>query len=102
MINDNIVITIVEAKNGQCKIAIDADRDVKIYREEIYYQIKLANLVGKNADVNAVNSVSSIIRDNKSKINNEMQVSSDASEIEFDESQKAKKITIKKQNNTDL
>lgn len=102
MINDNIVITIVEAKNGQCKIAIDADRDVKIYREEIYYQIKLANLVGKNADVNAVNSVSSIIRDNKSKINNEMQVSSDASEIEFNESQKAKKITIKKQTNTDL
>jgi carbon storage regulator len=102
MINDNIVITIVEAKNGQCKIAIDADRDVKIYREEIYYQIKLANLVGKNTDVNAVNSVSSIIRDNKSKINNEMQVSSDASEIEFDESQKTKKITIKKQNNTDL
>ncbi|MBO5737941.1 carbon storage regulator [bacterium] len=102
MINDNIVITIVEAKNGQCKIAIDADRDVKIYREEIYYQIKLANLVGKNADVNAVDSVSSIIRDNKSKINNEMQLTSDASEIEFDENKKAKKITVKKQNNTDL
>ena len=46
MINDNIVITIVEVRNGQCKIAIDADKDVKIYREEIYYQIKLANLVG--------------------------------------------------------
>ena len=35
MINDNIVITIVEARNGVCKLAIDADRDVKIYREEI-------------------------------------------------------------------
>ena len=35
MINDNIVITIVECRNGQCKIAIDADKDVKIYREEI-------------------------------------------------------------------
>ena len=35
MINDNIIITVVDAKNGQCKIAIEADRDVKIYREEI-------------------------------------------------------------------
>ena len=33
MINDNIVITIVESRNGQCKIAIEADKDVKIYRE---------------------------------------------------------------------
>ena len=38
MINDNIVITIVESRNGQCKIAIDADKDVKIYREEIYFK----------------------------------------------------------------
>ena len=39
MLNDNIVITIADIKNGQCKIAIEADKDVKIYREEIYYQI---------------------------------------------------------------
>ena len=35
MINDNIEITIVEARNGVCKVAIQADKDVKIYREEI-------------------------------------------------------------------
>ena len=29
MINDNIVITIVDSRNGQCKIAIEADKDVK-------------------------------------------------------------------------
>ena len=51
MINDNIGITIVDSRNGQCKIAIDADKDVKIYREEIYYQIKLANLIGKESNV---------------------------------------------------
>ena len=39
--------------NGQCKIAIEADKDVKIFREEIYYQIKLANLIGKDTDINA-------------------------------------------------
>jgi carbon storage regulator len=84
MINDNIVITIVEAKNGQCKIAIDADKDVKIYREEIYYQIKLANLVGKNSEVSAVNSVSNMIKNNTT-INKDMQVDFEANEIELSE-----------------
>ena len=62
MINDNIEITIVEAKNGVCKVAIKADKDVKIYREEIYLQIKLANLIGKNTNVSAVDSVSNLIK----------------------------------------
>ena len=39
MINDNIEITIVEAKNGVCKVAIKADKDVKIYRETRYLNI---------------------------------------------------------------
>ena len=68
MINDNIVITVVEARNGQCRIAIEADKDVKIYREEIYYQIKLANLVGKNTDVNTVDSVSNLLKNNNTKL----------------------------------
>ena len=98
MINDNIVITVVEARNGQCKIAIDADKDVKIYREEIYYQIKLANLVGKETDVNSVDSVSDMLKDDKTKLNDELKTTDDANEIELDNSQKSKKIIIKKQN----
>ena len=100
MINDNIVITIVEAKNGQCKIAIDADRDVKIYREEIYYQIKLANLIGKDADVKALDSVSDLLKNEKAKINDELSTTLDSEEVEIDSKDKNKKIIIKKQNNT--
>ena len=94
MINDNIVITIVETRNGQCKIAIDADKDVKIYREEIYYQIKLANLVGKETNVQTVDSVSDLLKDDKVKINKEITTSADeAKDVEID---KSKKIVIKK------
>ena len=100
MINDNIVITIVETKNGQCKIAIDADRDVKIYREEIYYQIKLANLIGKDADVKALDSVSDLLKNEKAKINDELSTTLDSEEVEIDSKDKNKKIIIKKQNNT--
>ena len=69
MINDNIEITIVEARNGTCKVAIQADRSVKIYREEIYLQIKLANLMGTSANISATDSVSKMIR-NGSDLNN--------------------------------
>lgn len=101
MINDNIIITIVEARNGSCKIAIEADKDVKIYREEIYYQIKLANLVGKNTDVNTVDSVSNLLKDDKTKLNDQLQTTAEADGIIFDEKEKTKKIIIKKQSNLD-
>lgn len=102
MINDNIVITVVESRNGQCKIAIDADRDVKIYREEIYYQIKLANLVGKDTDTKAVDSVANLLKEDKARLNDQILQTSEANEIEFQNNEKSKKIIIKKQNNTDL
>ncbi len=102
MINDNIVITIVDVRNGQCKIAIDADRDVKIYREEIYYQIKLANLVGKNTNLEAVDSVSNLLKENKNRLNNEIKPTMEAGEIEFESDTKRKNIIIKKQNNTNI
>lgn len=99
MINDNIVITVVESKNGQCKIAIEADKDVKIYREEIYYQVKLANLIGKNTNINTVDSVSDLLKDDKVKLNDNLETSPESGEIEIDETKKSKKIIIKKQNN---
>ena len=97
MINDNIVITVVEAKNGSCKIAIEADKDVKIYREEIYYQIKLANLIGKNTNVNSVDSVSNMMRNDSVKLNDKLETTTEASEVEIDKSKKSKFI-IKKKN----
>lgn len=99
MINDNIVITIVDTNNGQCKIAIDADRDVKIYREEIYYQIKLANLVGKNTNTNTVDSVSDLLKDSKVKLNDTIETRTDA---EIEKPTSTKSIIIKKNQPKDI
>ena len=99
MINDNIVITVVDAKNGQCKIAIDAERDVKIYREEIYYQIKLANLIGKNTNVNAVDSVSSLLKEEKVQLNDKVEPTGEAGEVELDKNNNKKSIIIRKKDN---
>lgn len=100
MINDNIVITVVDSRNGQCKIAIEADKDVKIYREEIYYQIKLANLIGKDSDVSAVDSVSDLLKGQKAEINNQINPTAKDNEIELSTQENSKKIIIKKQDDT--
>lgn len=98
MINDNIVITVVDSKNGQCKIAIEADKDVKIYREEIYYQVKLANLVGKNTNVNAVDSVADLLKKEDIKLNDKVEQTEEAKEIIVDQPKKSKFIINKKNN----
>ena len=93
MINDNIEITIVEAKNGVCKVAIKADKDVKIYREEIYLQIKLANLMGTSAKVSVVDSVSKLIKDS-ANLNDKKIDSIDGTEEVVVEEKKPQSIRI--------
>ena len=100
MINDNIEITIVEAKNGVCKVAIKADKDVKIYREEIYLQIKLANLIGTNAKVDAVDSVSELMKDS-SNLNKTPENNVAADEVVVDD-KKSQSIRINKKHDGSL
>ena len=99
MINDNIEITIVEAKNGVCKVAIKADKDVKIYREEIYLQIKLANLIGKNTNVSSVDSVSDLIKGGTSLNDKSASAPNEDEELVVDENKNKKNsIRINKKN----
>ena len=44
MLGDDITINIVEVNGDNVRIAIDAPRDVKIFRGEIYKAIKDENL----------------------------------------------------------
>ena len=43
VIGDDVTITIVEMKGGNVRIGIDAPRDKKIYRQEIYTRIVAEN-----------------------------------------------------------
>lgn len=72
IINDNIEITIVESKFDLCKIAIEAPRDVKIYREEVYKQIQDSNKMSNEASVASIDSLVSLVTkdtDLKGKVN---------------------------------
>jgi len=44
VVGEDIVVTVIEIKGGQVRIGIDAPRDVEVYREEIYEQVKQENL----------------------------------------------------------
>lgn len=61
IINDNIEITILDSKFDNCKIAINAPKEVKIYREEVYKQIQLSNKMSNNASVDSIDSLTSLI-----------------------------------------
>lgn len=61
IINDNIEITIIDSKFDNCKIAIEAPKEVKIYREEVYKQIQLANKMSNKASVESIESLTSLV-----------------------------------------
>lgn len=44
VIGDNIVITIVEIKGDNIRVAIDAPKEIKIYRGELYETIAAENM----------------------------------------------------------
>ena len=44
IIGDNITVKIIEMKSGGIRIGIDAPRETKIYRQEVYDRIRQENI----------------------------------------------------------
>ncbi len=63
IINDDIEITILESRFDHCKIAIEAPKNVKIYREEVYKQIQFANNMSNKTSLESLDSLSSLIQE---------------------------------------
>ncbi len=58
IIGDDITIKIVEIKGGGIRIGIDAPKERKIYRQEIYDRITEENKTAVEWDMDALNSLS--------------------------------------------
>jgi|BioPla2DNA2_1021312.scaffolds.fasta_scaffold159963_2 carbon storage regulator len=55
VIGDDIKITVLEIGDGTVRIGLDAPRDVEIFREEVYKEIKEANqLAAQSKDVDVL------------------------------------------------
>ena len=44
IIGDNITVKIIEMKSGGIRVGIDAPRETKIYRQEVYDRIRQENI----------------------------------------------------------
>lgn len=61
IINDNIEITILESRFDNCKIAISAPKEVKIYREEVYKQIQFTNQMSNKSSLDILDSFTDLV-----------------------------------------
>ena len=105
MINDDIEITIVESRNGTCKVAIQAPKSFKIYREEIYVQIKLANLMGQESSPALLDQASALFTKKEVKLNTQIRTNDADEEIVLKDSPKKEhqtRVFIKKRNTNEL
>jgi carbon storage regulator len=53
MIGSDIVVTVLEVRGDVVRIGIDAPRDVKVHREEVYRALEEANRAAAGPDADA-------------------------------------------------
>lgn len=62
LIGDDITVTIIESKSGTIRIGIDAPRDKKIFRQEVYDKIKQENVEASQWNSFDLDSLGSTIK----------------------------------------
>ena len=61
IIGEDIRITVVELKSGGVRIGIDAPRELKVHRQEVFDRIKQENKEASQWDIADLNELSSIL-----------------------------------------
>ncbi len=61
IIGDDVKITIVELKGGGVRIGIDAPREIKVHRQEVFDRIKQENKEATQWDIADLNELSNIL-----------------------------------------
>ena len=61
VIGDDIKITIVELKGGGVRIGIDAPREIKVHRMEVFERIKQENKEATKWEIADLNELSNIL-----------------------------------------
>ena len=51
MIGDRIELSVVEIRGDHVKLGIDAPREIKVYRREVYEEIQVENLAAAQGDI---------------------------------------------------
>lgn len=67
VIGDDVIIKVVEVKGGSVRIGIDAPKDRKIYRQQIYEKIMQENREASQWNITDLDAISSNLSSGKTK-----------------------------------
>ena len=61
MVNDNIELTIIDIQGDQVRVGINAPKDVKVFRKEVYVEMTQENKEASNVTMDALSMLKSAI-----------------------------------------
>lgn len=67
VIGDNIEIMLVDIRGDQIKLGINAPKSVKIFRKEVYEEVKSENLEASKSTIEELNILSSLVKNKLEK-----------------------------------
>ncbi|MDD4584110.1 MAG: carbon storage regulator CsrA [Eubacteriales bacterium] len=65
LVSDNIKITVIAAGNDKVTIGIDAPKDIKVIREELYEIIESNKISAQKPSINNMNEIANFIKNSK-------------------------------------
>ena len=67
VVNDNIELTIIDIQGDQVRVGINAPKDVKVFRKEVYVEMTEENQRASNVQMDALNMLKNAIKKQKNK-----------------------------------
>ena len=61
MVNDNIELTIIDIQGDQVRVGINAPKDVKVFRKEVYVEMTQENKEATNVTMDALSMLKNAI-----------------------------------------
>lgn len=65
ILNDNIELTIIDIQGDQVRVGINAPKDVKVFRKEVYIEMTQENKEASNVTMDALSMLKSAIMKQK-------------------------------------
>ncbi len=61
ILNDNIEVIVLDSNQNTVKLGINAPKNVTVYREELYREIKQNNIKSQDVTENSINELSELL-----------------------------------------
>lgn len=62
ILNDNIKIIVLDSNQNSVRIGINAPKNVSVYREELYKEIKNTNINSNSASTNSIKELHELLK----------------------------------------